>query len=258
MTGQLVRRTPSPRGLLRPFDLRLPGAPLLHRETSPVPSGAVALSLLAVTPSYRLAAFLDRGDKMPRIRFYNRRSRHEHPPETPASETARRAPWETRRRSTSRPLSLVGLRLVVRAAPDHLAVIRPPTATRLTACLPASGLSTTFFSQGLSRPAPARLSPPRRRSARALSAQGASVDSNPLTPLDGAWIEIRAHTRLCPSRLTLLPPGHVNAPGSTESRCLPSWETCTGALSSLGVARCSRLAGQGSCRTFSSRSDDRD
>jgi hypothetical protein len=41
--------------------------------------------------------------------------------------------------------SFFGFRLDVRAAPDHLAVIRPPTATRLTACLPASGLSATFF-----------------------------------------------------------------------------------------------------------------
>ena len=33
----------------------------------------------------------------------------------------------------------------LRAAPDHLAVIRPPTAARLTARLPASGPSTTSF-----------------------------------------------------------------------------------------------------------------
>jgi hypothetical protein len=49
--------------------------------------------------------------KMPRTRFYNRRSRHEHPSETPLPETARRAPWETRRRSTSRPPSARGFRL---------------------------------------------------------------------------------------------------------------------------------------------------
>lgn len=42
--------------------------------------------------------------------------------------------------------------------------------------------------------------------------------------------------RLCSLRLTLLPPTHVNALASTESRCLPSWETCTGALSDLGLA----------------------
>jgi len=58
----------------------------------PVPERWSSRSL-AVAPSYRLAAFLGRGDKMPRIRFYNRRSRHEHPPETPISETACRAPW---------------------------------------------------------------------------------------------------------------------------------------------------------------------
>ena len=82
---------------------------------------------------------------MPRIRFYNRRSRHEHPSETPLSETARRAPWETRRRSTSRPPSARAFACGLRAAPDHLAVIRPPTAARLTARLPASGPSTTSF-----------------------------------------------------------------------------------------------------------------
>jgi hypothetical protein len=49
--------------------------------------------------------------KMPRISFYNRRSRHEHPSETPLPETARRAPWETHRRSTSRPPFRLGFRL---------------------------------------------------------------------------------------------------------------------------------------------------
>lgn len=39
--GQLNRRTPSSRGLLQPFDLRLPGAPLPRREPLPIPSGAV-------------------------------------------------------------------------------------------------------------------------------------------------------------------------------------------------------------------------
>lgn len=115
--GQVVRRTPSSRGRRGPFDLCLPGAPLLRREPSPFPfrSGGSSRSL-AVTPSYRLAAFLGRADKMPRIRFYNRRSRHEHPLKTPIPETARRAPWETRRRSTSRPLSAFGFRLASNGA----------------------------------------------------------------------------------------------------------------------------------------------
>jgi hypothetical protein len=68
------------------------------------------------------------------------------PEKTSLSETARRAPWETHRRSTSRPLLQPwAYACDLRAAPDHLAVIRPPTAARLTARLPASGPSTPIF-----------------------------------------------------------------------------------------------------------------
>lgn len=52
-----------------------------------------------------------------------------------------------------------------------------------------------LFSQGLSRPAPARLSPCGRRSIRALSSRGASADSDPLTPLVSDRIGIRASPR---------------------------------------------------------------
>lgn len=103
--GQLNRRTPSSRGLLQPFDLHLPGAPLPRREPLPIPSGAVVFSSLAVASSYRLAAFLGRAGKMPRIRFYNRRFTSRAPEKTSLSETARRALWETRQRSSSRPSS---------------------------------------------------------------------------------------------------------------------------------------------------------
>jgi hypothetical protein len=62
-------------------------------------------------------------------------SRHEHPRPTPPLETHHRAPWETRRRSTSRPTAEMRRlrRHRPRRAPDHLAVIQPPAAPRLTA-----------------------------------------------------------------------------------------------------------------------------
>jgi hypothetical protein len=124
---------------------------------------------------------------MPRIRFYNRRfasrapmSKH-HLWRLPADP-----PWETRRRSTSRSLSTRGLfgpraqgarpcAYGSIATPDHLAVIRPPTAARLTArgrlradWLPLSGLRARWG-----------------KSAGALSAGGRSAESHPLTPLVG-------------------------------------------------------------------------
>lgn len=121
--------------------------------------------------------------------------------------------------------SLFGYRLVVRAAPDHLAVIRPPTAARLTARLPASGLSTTSFREGISRLAPARPSPcggeaPGRFLPRCLCRLGPSDTSSQQPNRDP-----RVASRPCFARLTLLLPTHVNAPTSAKSRCLPSCET---------------------------------
>jgi hypothetical protein len=79
-----------------------------------------------------------RSDPSPRcleFRFYNRRCASRAPVETSPSETVRRAPWEN-------PPSLdfsdhpraLGVSAEPRATPDHLAVIQPPTAARLTAC----------------------------------------------------------------------------------------------------------------------------
>jgi hypothetical protein len=111
----------------------------------------------------------------------------------------------------------------LRTAPDHLAVIRPPTATRLTACPLASGLSTTSKGkrQGVVCP-------------RCLCRLEPSDTSHRRLDKDPRFLT----ARLCSIRLTPLPLEHVNAPTSTESRCLPSRETCTGALSSLGLALC--------------------
>jgi len=134
--------------------------------------------------------------RVPRARFYNRRFTSRAPEKTSLSETARRAPWETRRRSTSRPrLGPSACASCLPAAPDHLAVIRPPTAARLTALLPASGPSTPTFRHGL--PDVPRSSR-GRGGAQALSAEGASVESNPLTPLFTARGEDRLRKSLLP------------------------------------------------------------
>lgn len=142
-------------------------------DRSPSPS-------LCAASSSRLSAFLGRRAKMPRIRFYNRRSRHEHP-----RRHLFRSPFAVRRgkpASVRRPdrLSASSLRPRFPAAPDRLSVIRPPTASRLTARrrLRARRLPRS------ARPVAARRTPAcERGDSQAFSAEGASVDSSPLTPL---------------------------------------------------------------------------
>lgn len=142
----------------------------------PVRSGGSSRSL-AVTSSYRLAAFLGRADKMPRIRFYNRRSRHEHPPETPISETARRALWETRQRSTSRPL------LVPRLSPRRSSGVGPPRGHPTSDGHTLDGVPAGFgpvsylFVTGPFSPSCHATLSRGRGSSWAFSAPGASADS---------------------------------------------------------------------------------
>jgi hypothetical protein len=150
-----------------------PSAPRTTIDPVPGPSPSPSLDS---APRGALRPFLGHSVKVPRNRFYNRRSRHEHSQQTPPSETTRQPPWETRRRSTSGPFSGRGVSAGrSRTAPDHLAVIRPPTASRWTA---------------RRRLRVDRLPLSRMRgwgeSAAALSAVGSSVDSDPLTPLMGA------------------------------------------------------------------------
>jgi len=190
--GQLIRRTPSSEGPAPAFRPSPARSTLAAPRTlaDPVPERWSSRSL-AVAPSYRLAAFLGRGDKMPRIRFYNRRSRHEHPPETPISETACRALWgnpPTFDFETARPFRL---------SPRRSSGAGPPRGHPTSNGLTLDGVRAGFGPDGYlfsQRPfSPLRLAPfARRGSARALSAQGASADSDPLTPLAGVWIEIRA------------------------------------------------------------------
>jgi len=136
IAGQRVIGDTTTEGLdneLSPFFA--PGAPLPRRRRSAARSRpSRPRPSLDVTPSSCLAAFLGRGAKMPRIRFYNRRSRHEHPRGLHLWRLARRPSWETRRRSTSRQRGNSAFPpLLPCAAPDHLTVIRPPAAPRLTA-----------------------------------------------------------------------------------------------------------------------------
>jgi len=137
ITSQTCLADSSPRGLRRPFDLCLPGAPFCGGQRPPAPFRATGLlnrsTLRLVRPHGQPS------DTAPRC-FESVSttdvSRHEHPCRNITLGDCRRAPWETRRRSTSR--SPVGTRTLLalaipRATPDHLAVIRPPTASRLTA-----------------------------------------------------------------------------------------------------------------------------
>jgi hypothetical protein len=99
--------------------------------TDPVP-GQYPSRSLDTAPRYRLAAFLGRCARVPRARFYNRRSRYEHPRKHPF----RRLPAERRGKNPptfdiETALQRPALAFGFGAAPDHLAVIRPPTACAL-------------------------------------------------------------------------------------------------------------------------------
>jgi hypothetical protein len=149
--------------------------------------------------------FLECSAKMPRNRFYNRRSRHEHSPGAPSPETARRALWETRQRSTSRPSSPGRFRRWSRTAPDHLAVIQPPAAPRFDGAAPASGRSaSTRALAGWGGRAPRLCRPTAIRrfepSDTSLSAAGGGAQCAPR-----------------PCRVSSIPPGHVNAAGDSRS-----------------------------------------
>jgi hypothetical protein len=69
------------------------------------PSGPLTFHLAGRRASLGLAACLGHGAKMPRLRFYNQRSRHEHSLSTPPSETACRALRVNPRRPASRSIT---------------------------------------------------------------------------------------------------------------------------------------------------------
>ena len=136
---------------------------MLRGEESSVPSGPPIFTSLDVAPRIALRRSSVAAAKMPRIRFYNRRSRHEHPSETPLSETARRAPWETRRRSTSRPPSARGFRLLASSGAGPPCGHPTSDGCALDGALPASGSSTTSFFRGSELPYVARAACGRRK-----------------------------------------------------------------------------------------------
>jgi hypothetical protein len=76
------------------------------RNDRATPSGWTTFDLAGRRASLGLAACLGHGAKMVRLRFYNRRSRHEHSMSTPPLETARRLREE-----------------------EHLAALPDPTST---------------------------------------------------------------------------------------------------------------------------------
>jgi hypothetical protein len=135
-SGQRDRRTPRTEGPAPAFrPLHAQAHPSARTKTiDPVRIGSLVRRSTS-RPRRASRLFLGRVAKMLRIRFYNRRSRHEHSRQTSPLETARRAPWETRQRSTSRHSLDAGRFRPCRprTAPDHLAVIRPPAAPCLTA-----------------------------------------------------------------------------------------------------------------------------
>jgi hypothetical protein len=156
ITDQLVKVesiTEGPAPAFRPLPAR---GTLLRGQltTSPVP-GYWPRPSLDSAPRGALRPFLGHSAKMPRIRFYNRRFASRAPMSKhhfwrPCAER-RGKPADVRPRD--RPLER-GPRGAVRipeATPDHLAIIRPPTASRLTAqCrLRADWLPLPGFRAGL-------------------------------------------------------------------------------------------------------------
>jgi len=121
-------------GSHRPFDLCAPSHLFAKRMTSG-PVRALRLPVAGRCLLVGPCGFLGRIAEMLRIRFYNRRFASRAPAaKTPSSETARRAavgkPAGVRLRDPPRARRC---RLCSRKTPDHLAVIRPPTAPCLTA-----------------------------------------------------------------------------------------------------------------------------
>jgi len=127
----------------------------------------------------------------------------------------------------------------------NLAVHPASSSSALDGAAPASGRSDCHAS---------RLRARWVKSAAALSADGGSADSNPLTPLVGR-LKRDALTPQLPAVPAPLPSSSTsNAAGlARSSRCLLPEKTIANALASTRVERCPPLASGGSHRTFSSR-----
>jgi hypothetical protein len=225
--GQLVRQAPSPRGLRRPFGRCLPVAPFCevknqgsHPDRWPPPS-------LDSAPRGASRPFLGHSAKMPRIRFYNRRFASRAPAtnttfgDCPPSAVGNPPAFDFE----TDPGDATFPPFRPRTAPDHLAVIRPPTAACLTARrrlrvdrLPTSALAR--FGRG-------------GKSAAAFST---ACDSAGFEPSD------TSHERPERGRVSALDPitrapfrpGTSMRRPSRSPRCLPPKKTTPEALASTG------------------------
>jgi len=207
---------------------------------------------------------------MPRLRFYNQRSRHEHSISTPPPETAYQASWVTPPTSSSgsgrrmpcgapQPQTFARQiehreerrcrRSVRGSTPDHLAVIRPPAAACLTARLPASVRSTAAWT--LVATSGPTLFASRGRELRRFFGSPDPCRPNPLAPF------LRAAGRGADERQHFRSPDHGSPWGTSmpaavpRSRRLPSHGTDLDALTRALRGVLLRLAGRPSSRAFS-------
>jgi len=135
------------------------------------------------------------------------------------------------------------------STPDHLAVIRPPAAARLTARPPASVRSTPLWALVRDELLDAFAS--RGRELRRFFGSPdlcRSISSDTPLRAPGPDPDERNHSRPPDRR----PPLGTSMPGGVlRSRCLPSYGTGPDALSRARRGALSRLAGRHSCYAFS-------
>jgi len=208
-------------------------------------AGPTARASLDALSSLGLTAYLGWGRQDAWLRFYNRRSRHEHPFATPPQETVRRAapgkPFTVQRRQTEHRFRQgVATSLSVCTAPDHLAVIQPPAA----ACLTAHALA-------LAQPTPEiALTPYSRRATAPFQQIPLPFRSQPLTPQGPASSE-SVETGSALVGLISGCPKHVNAAHSSEIEVPSVVGERSGSLRGLCIAQ-PELASPGFRRVGSS------
>jgi len=147
-------------------------------------------------------------------------ARHEHPPKHPLRRPSAERPWENPPElDVSDHPRTCGVSAEPRATPDHLAVIRPPTAFTLDGVLPASGRSTVTFML---------LARGEGRASLLYRLAAAPSDRNPLTSLAAAGSG--SPKQSFSSRVNSFLPGHVNAPDAPEPEMPSTGEDRASAL----------------------------
>lgn len=120
--------------MLRSFDPGTPGAPLPRGGRRRTPSRFVASSVARRRSLVRPCGFpRDRRQSASKSVSTTDVSQHEHPSKHHLRRLSAERRGKTRRRSPSRSSSGPAFPRAPKKTPDHLAVIRPPTAARLTA-----------------------------------------------------------------------------------------------------------------------------